>query len=144
MGKRDGVVFRSRVKKLLNGSLTVDLLNDNMIYHSPWLCRFIWFDTVTLQGIFVPVRTDIEHCTFDLCRWFLRADIHTITARLFRALFEITMSENPVGRVGAAQTGLFLWSKPIPALHHQLEESKKPEWILDRACLWLAFRISDS
>lgn len=54
------------------------------------------------------MRTDIEHCTFDLCRLFVRADIHTITARLFRALFEITMSENPVGRVGAAQTGLFL------------------------------------
>ena len=41
-----------------------------LIYHVPRLRRFIWCDTIALQGIFLPVRTDIEHCTFDLCRFF--------------------------------------------------------------------------
>ena len=96
-----------------------------MIYHIPWLCVYnllMWYCGYTwiLYAIFVVYFCVLtpNYCQAVPC---LVRNYHVW---------------DPVGTVGAAQTGLFSCSKPITA--------KKPEWILYRACLWLAFRISDS
>ncbi len=109
---------------LLNCSTMVDTWYI-LIYHIPWLCVYnllMWYCGYTwiLYAIFV-----VYFCV--------------LTPNYCQAVPCLVRNYNvwdPVGTVGAAQTGLFSCSKPITA--------KKPEWILYRACLWLAFRISDS